>query len=230
MAGSIFLAMVLTNHSMEDGMTNELEKRIEALEAALTKAEDEKKAALGEKFKATTALRKLQDDQESAIEDAKAATGTELEKALNEIKKLTKQVNDLTGERDTFASDLKTIRVDNEVKSAIAAANIRPELVPAIEALLLRNANYEDGAATIDGKSIGDHAKSFFKSKEGSYFVRAPESSGSGATGNDGAVANTFAKPPVTDAEWNTFDRLANDDPAMRNSLADKWNLPDLKV
>lgn len=211
-------------------MTTELEKRIETLEAALTKAEDEKKAALGEKFKATTALKKLQDDQEAAIEDAKAQTGTELDKALNEIKKLQKQVTDLTGERDTFASDLKTMRVDNEVKSAIAAANIRPELVPAVEALLLRNAKYEDGQATIDGKSICDHAKRFFTSKEGSYFVRAPESSGSASTGNDGAVANNWTKAPVTSDEWNAFDRLANDDPGLRNSLADKWGKPELKV
>lgn len=207
-------------------MTTELEKRIETLEAALNKAEDEKKAALGEKFKATTALKKAQDEQQAAIDDATANAGTEIDKANNEIKKLQKQVTDLTGERDTYASDLKTIRVDNEVKSAIASANIRPELFSAVEALLLRNAKYEDGAATIDGKSITEHAKKFFTSKEGSYFVRAPESSGSGSTGNDGAQGSTVTKPPVTNEEWNAFDKL---EPAIRNGLADQWQKPGLK-
>lgn len=211
-------------------MTTELEKRIETLEAALTKAEEEKKAALGEKFKATTALKKAQDDTEAAIEDAKANAGSELDKALNENKKLAKQVADLTGERDAAHTDLKTIRVDNEVKSAISAANIRPELVPAVEALLLRQHKYEDGVATIDGKSITDHAKKFFSSKEGAYFVRAPESTGSGATGNDGTKAHNWTKAPTTNDEWDAFDELAKSDPTLRNSLADQWRLPDLKV
>lgn len=211
-------------------MTTELEKRIETLEAALNKAEEEKKAALGEKFKATTALKKAQEDTEAAIEDAKANAGSELDKAVNENKKLAKQVADLTGERDAANTNLRTIRVDNEVKSAISAANIRPELVPAVEALLLRQHKYEDGVATIDGKSIVDHAKKFFSSKEGAYFVRAPESTGSGATGNDGSQAQTFTKLPVTSSEWEAYDKLANDNPGLRNSLADQWGKPELKV
>lgn len=208
-------------------MTTELEKRIETLEAALTKAEDEKKAALGEKFKATTALKKLQDDQEAAIEDAKAQTGTELDKALNDIKKLTKQVTDLTGERDRFATDLRTVRVDNEIKTAIAAGKVMPEFAELVEAHLLRRVQDTDGTFTIDGKSITDATKAYLRTPTGMKTVLAPESTGSGSTGNSGAVANTWTKAPVSNAEWDAFDAL---EPAVRNGLADQWNMPALKV
>lgn len=209
-------------------MTTELEKRIETLETALAKAEEEKKAALGEKFKAANALKKAVEDTEAAIEDAKAETGTELDKARNEVKKLTKQVADLTGERDTYAADLRTTRVDNEVAKAIASSNVRPELVPAVEALLLRQASYDDGVATINGKSIADAAKSFFSSKDGSHYVRAPESSGSGSTGATTVDSSGWAKAPETADEFTRYSKLTVDHPETATALATKWNRPDL--
>lgn len=206
-------------------MTTELEKRIEALEAELTAEREEKKAALGEKFKAKADLKKLQDDQESAIEDAKAENGTELQKALNDIKKLNKQVETLTSERDTFATDLRTVRVDNEVAKAIASGNVRAELVPAVEALLLRQAQYQDGVATIDGKSIIDHAKSFFSSKEGAFYVNAPASSGSNSTGTVGAKPQRMTKETFNATE---FMKIKVENPALAAELAAEMNMPHL--
>lgn len=168
-------------------------------------------------------------EAENALDTASTAAGDELSKLQRAYTKLEKQVAELTGERDTFASELRTTRVDNEVAKAIASSNVRPELVPAVEALLLRQATYEDGVATINGKSIADAAKSFFTSKDGSHYVRAPESSGSGSTGASAVDTSGWAKAPETADEFNRFMKLTVDNPTAATSLADKWNRPDLK-
>ena len=48
------------------------------------------------------------------------------------------------------------------ISAAIASGNFRLEMVEAVEAIMHREAVYEDGAATIDGKSIADFAKGYF--------------------------------------------------------------------
>lgn len=210
-------------------MTTELEKRIETLEAALAKAEEEKKTALGEKFKAANALKKAVEDTEAAIEDAKAETGTELDKARNEVKKLTKQVADLSGERDTYASELRTTRVDNEIKSAITSGKVMPEWAELVESHLLRRVTYEDGVATIEGKSIADAAKAYLKTPTGLKTVRAPESSGSGSTGASTVDTSGWKDAPQTAEEFNRYMKLTVDDPAAATALAQQWNREDLK-
>lgn len=206
-------------------MSTELEKRIETLEAALNKAEEEKKAALGEKFKANAALKEAQEAREAAAEEAERKSGDleAIEKRLTT--KFQKQVDELTRERDTLAGDLRTIRVDNEVKSAIASGNVRAELVPAVEALLLRQAQYDDGVATIDGKSIADHAKSFFSSKDGAFYVNAPASSGSNSTGSVGAKPQRMTKETFNATE---FMKIKVENPALANELAAEMGMPHL--
>ncbi len=168
-------------------------------------------------------------EADNALDTASTAAGDELSKLQRAYNKLEKQVADLTGERDTFASELRTTRVDNEVAKAIASSNVRPELVPAVEALLLRQATYEDGVATINGKTIADAAKSFFSSKDGSHYVRAPESSGSGSTGASAVDTSGWNNAPSTADEYTRYMKLTVSDPAAATSLSDKWNRPDLK-
>lgn len=133
----------------------------------------------------------------------------------------------VTDERDALANDLKTVRIDNEIKTAITNGKVMPEWAELVESHLLRRVTYEDGVATIEGKSIADAAKAYLKTPTGMKTVLAPESTGSGSTGNSGAVANTWTKAPVSNSEWDAFDAL---EPAVRNGLADQWNMPALKV
>ena len=134
----------------------------------------------------------------------KASAGDELAKLQRDFKKLEKQITDLTGERDTLAADLRTTRVDGAISAAIAAGNIRPEMVEAVEAVLHRKVQYEDGAATIDGKSIADYAKGFF-AKDGLHFVRAADNAGADATGNNGAKSVDYSNKPFNLGEYQTM-------------------------
>jgi len=170
------------------------------------------------------AAQKLLDEAED-----NAAAGDELAKLQHEYKKLEKTIADLTGERDSLASELRTTRVDGAISAAIASGNVRPEMVEAVEAILHRKAQYEDGAATIDGKSIADFAKSYF-AKDGAHFIRAADNAGADATGNNGskpAEPHGFTKENFNSkmGEWAV---LSGSEPEKAKQIAIEVGRTDL--
>lgn len=134
----------------------------------------------------------------------KATAGDDLARLQREYKKLEKSLNDITEERDALANDLRSTRVEGAISAAIASGNVRPEMVEAVEAILHRKASYEDGEATIDGKSIADFAKSYF-AKDGAHFVRADDNSGGDATGNDGSKSVDYSTKPFALGDYQTL-------------------------
>lgn len=157
----------------------------------------------------------------------KAAASDELSKLQRAFNKLERERDSLLAERDTLSADLKTIRVDNAVKDAMTANKVRPELQPAVEALLLRQVD-DDDMGTIDGKPIAEAAKAFFASKEGSYFVSAPDSTGSGSSGPTKVSATRFDKAPETPQELNDFMAFSATNKEEANTYAMKWDRDDL--
>jgi len=146
--------------------------------------------------KVAEALSEKEAAQEKA--DREAGNIEALERRLTT--KFQNEMNAITKERDTLANDLRTVRVDNEIKSALTSNKVMAELSEGAEALLLRKVQYEDGVATIDGKSIQDAAKALFNSKAGAYYVAGPDSSGSGSTG---ATSAKPASRPFNETEYS---------------------------
>jgi len=132
-------------------------------------------------------------------------------------------------ERDQLANDLKEVRINNEIKTAITNGKVMPEWAELVESHLLRRVTYEDGVATIEGKSIADAAKAYLKTPTGLKTVSAPESSGSGSTGAIAVDTSGWSNAPSTADEYTRYMKLTVSDPAAATSLADKWNRPDLK-
>lgn len=177
------------------------------------------KAKINELFAKLKASEKRAEEAEAANEELadKAAAGDELSKLQRDYKKLEKTVTELTSERDTLSADLRSTRVDGAISAAIAASNIRPEMIEAVEALLHRKVQYEDGAATIDGKSISDFSKSYF-SKDGAHYVRAADNIGADATGNSGAKSVDYANKPFNLTEYQA---MLQDNPAAAAAWAE---------
>ncbi len=156
--------------------------------------------------------RKLKEAEKRAVDAEKLAdeaadnlaAGDELKSLQREFNKLQKTVDTLTGERDTLATDLRATRVDSAISAAIASGNVRPEMVEAVEAVMHRKVQYDDGAATIDGKPIADFAKTYF-AKDGAHFVRAADNSGADATGNNGAKSVDYSNKPFALGEYQTL-------------------------
>lgn len=132
-------------------------------------------------------------------------------------------------ERDQLANDLKEVRINNEIKTAITSNKVMPEWAELVESHLLRRVTYEDGVATIEGKSIADAAKAYLKTPTGLKTVSAPESSGSGSTGATTVDTSGWKEAPQTAEDYNRYMKLTVDNPTAATALADKWNRPDLK-
>lgn len=206
------------NETAAEGSTdNDLRVEIEKLRA-------KNRELLAEKQKARQKAQEAQDAADEAAAQAAENTGNvEALRAAHakELKKLQERL-------DASDADLRTIRVDNEIARAISEGDVRPEMVRAVTAMLKAEVVYENGSASIDGKPIADHVSKFLAGKEGAHFVRASDNSGSGAIGSANAIKTPrLSAPPKTDAEWKTFDSL---EVAERNSLADSWNMPSLKL
>ena len=191
----------------------------------------------GLKNKITELFGKLKDaekratDAEAVNEELadKAAAGDELAKLQRDYNKLEKSFTDITSERDTLAGELKTTRVDSAISAAIASGNVRPEMVEAVEAILHRKVQYEDGEATINGKSIPEFAKGYF-GKDGAHFVRAPDNAGADAQGNTGAKASShgFTKETYNHSAYASV--YTEEGVEVANAIADEVGRADVKT
>lgn len=182
------------------------------------------RALLDEKKRLEADLQKYKEAeaQREADEATKKGEWEKLEKKLRDehAKELAKR-DALIADRD---NSLKTLSVDNAIKSEMAKHNVRAEFTPAVEAMLKSMAKYDNGLASINDKSIEEFTAEFFASKDGLHYVRAAENSGSGALGSN-------AKAPVMTAEnWNntTFLQLAASNPAEARAIAIAAGKPEV--
>jgi hypothetical protein len=139
--------------------------------------------------------RKLKRGAEIKPEDLQAAE-ERADKAEARAKELEGSVKTLTKERDTAVKSLeteqgaaRTYALEAELNGAIAEGNVLPAYVPALKALLAREAKADlvDGkyAVLIGEKPARDYVKAFLEGEEGKAFKAAPVNSGGGAGGSN---------------------------------------------
>lgn len=82
-------------------------------------------------------------------------------------------------------AELKTIRFDNAIQSAVGSANIRPELREDMADLLRLRAEYNETAKTtmVKGQTLTEYLEATINSEKGRFWQPASGSSGGGATG-----------------------------------------------
>lgn len=100
--------------------------------------------------------------------------------------------------------------VDNGLSEALVKANVRPEMMPAVKAMLKANTSVQnaDGqySALMGGKPIMEAVSEWAATDEGKHFVSAPPSSGSGAPGASGGDAG---KPAQGSLGGSRTDRIS---------------------
>jgi predicted nuclease with TOPRIM domain len=173
-------------------MPKETEAEITVDETAGLKAKNSE--LLGKLKKQQAEIDELLTAKEEAETEAATKAG-DIEKLKQQLeKKHQNELDKLRGEKEALEKDLRTIRVDNAIATAISKGNIIADHVDAVEALLQRKVSYEDGVATIDGQSIEDWSKTYF-SKAGAIYVNAANNSGANISSNDGSRASPFTLP-----------------------------------
>ncbi len=116
-------------------------------------------------------------------------------------------------------AELRTIRVDNELTRSLSEGNVRSEMSEALTALLKSKVQYNDGVASIDGKSIGEFVGGYLGSEVGAHFRRASDNSGGGATGgqststttafSEGEYIRRYQLNPIEAKQWATANGQA---------------------
>ncbi len=176
-----------------------------------------------EKARADKAERDAQDAADTAV----SANSSELEKAVKRAEKAERDAKSASERADDIAKTLRKVRADNAITQAISEYNVDAKHVRAATAILKMDMEFsDDGEPLINGKSVGDYAKSYF-AKDGQTYVRAANNTGGLATGNDGSTGTKWSKLPVTSAEWAAFDSMP---PVERNAVCEQLNAPQLKV
>jgi hypothetical protein len=206
----------INDKTTEEGGNDPRDLEIEKLRA-------KNKELLAEKQKEKQKAQALADEKDEA--DARAAESGGNMEALKAAH--AKEIQKLQAKLDVSDSDLRTIRVDNEISKALNEGNVRSEMSEALTALLKSKVDYQNGVATIDGKAIGEFTGEYLGGEIGSHFRRAADNSGGGATGN-----SSTTKPPLMTKEnfnYSDFGKLMISNPAEANALADQLGRPELK-
>jgi len=182
------------------------------------------KELLAEKQKEKAKAQAFADEKDEA--DARAAESGGNMEALKAAH--AKELQKLQAKLEAADGDLRTIRVDNEISKALANGNVRQELGEGLTALLKSKVQYEGGVATIDGKPIADFATDYLGSDNGAHYRRASDNSGGGATGNTSGTK--AARMTKENFNFTEFAKIALENPAEANAIADAVGRPNLKT
>jgi hypothetical protein len=172
----------------------------------------------GEKTKLQNKNSELIDREKAAkdrADEAEAATGSELDKAIKRAEKAERDLKTANEKADASNKSLREYKRDAAITQAIATANVDSKHVDLLTKALRADVEFsDDGEPLIGGKTIDAHAKSFF-AKDGLSYVRAQNNTGGLATGNDGTTAALLTKKPETVEEWDVYMRMPDADRAI---------------
>lgn len=117
----------------------------------------------------------------------------ELREAKKALRAAEKRASDAEEERDTAtaradteAGVTKTLLTENGLTTALTKANVKPELLPAVTALLSGKVEIKEVAgkreAQVNGKPLSDFITEWAASDEGKHYVAAPLNGGGGSS------------------------------------------------
>ena len=176
-------------------MSEETATEIEELKAAVEALSAKNRELLGE-VKIAKAKAKGSDinpEDYAALQNEVDALKSSLEKATKDSNKTIEALNSSLAEKD---SALQSYLIDNGLSDAMIKAGVRPEVMPAVKALLKTQTaiKAENGqyAALMGDKPLLEAVSEWAASDEGKHFIAAPANSGGGAAGgqsNGGSIA-----------------------------------------
>ncbi len=185
-------------------------------------------ADLNKDIKALKAqVQQLATAKEEAEENAKNANADELTKANNQIEKLNKTIEELTGRASSAEDNLRAYKTDNEISKLLVQHKVQNDDHDLVSTYLRSLTKWDDeGNLLAQDRPLADFAKEYF-SGQGKRYIQMPDNSGGGSTGNDGT------KPPRMTKEtfnYTEFAKIALDNPAEANEIAEAIGKPELKT
>lgn len=164
---------------------------------------------LGDKKTLKEDFKKLQ-SQIDEINEAKDKAEREAATKSGDVNKITealeakhkKELDKITGERDTLKSQLNTHVIGEGLTQALVKAKVSPALMDAARALIEKQFKGEvvddngKPIAKFDGKAVDEFVTGWTQTDTGKNFVSASSNSGGGSNGANGnGQANTATQP-----------------------------------
>lgn len=110
---------------------------------------------------------------------------SELSKTKGELNLKAKDLEKLSGTLTEKENYLKNLTLENSLNEQLTKANVKPELLPAVKALLKGQASVNENNVLIGDKAINDFMTEW-SATDGKAYIQAPANSGTGATGSNG--------------------------------------------
>ena len=122
----------------------------------------------------------------------------------------------------TKDATLQSYLIDNGLSDALLKANVRPELMPAVKAMLRANAKLADEGgqykAILGDKPLSDAVMEWAANDEGKHFVAAPANAGGGASGGNSGGNNIQPKGNLGGDKTQRVNAIASRFPELANN------------
>lgn len=128
---------------------------------------------------------------------------SELSKTKGELNLKAKDLEKLSGTLTEKENYLKNLTLENSLNEQLTKVNVKPELLPAVKALLKGQASVNENNVLIGDKAINDFMAEW-SAADGKAYIQAPANSGTGATGSNGS-ATTSGKLDGTKSEQEAY-------------------------
>lgn len=175
---------------------DDIQLQIDELVAANEALQKKNRQLLGEAKAAKAKARGVEIDPEeySALQHELEAIRDQLDKtqklSTSEMDRLQKVLSEKDGAIQSYL-------IDNGLADAMLKANVRPEMMPAVKAMLRQQtaikAEGSEYLALMGDKPLSEAVVEWAQSDAGKPFVAAPDNSGGGAAG--GSVSNSGPAP-----------------------------------
>ena len=181
----------------------ELQALVENLQTQVTATDAKNKELVLENRKIKNQNKELDFDTYNKVLEENDTLKSELSKTKGELNLKAKDLEKLSGTLTEKENYLKNLTLENSLNEQLTKVNVKPELLPAVKALLKGQASVNENNVLIGDKAINDFMAEW-STTDGKAYIQAPANSGTGATGSNGS-ATTSGKLDGTKAEQEAY-------------------------
>ena len=181
----------------------ELQALVENLQTQVTATDAKNKELVLENRKIKNQNKELDFDTYNKVLEENDTLKSELSKTKGELNLKAKDLEKLSGTLTEKENYLKNLTLENSLNEQLTKVNVKPELLPAVKALLKGQASVNENNVLIGDKSINDFMAEW-SATDGKAYIQAPANSGTGAMGSNGS-ATTLGKLDGTKSEQEAY-------------------------
>ena len=186
-----------------------LEEQIEDLKNQVEATNSKNSELLKELRIAKNKNKELDFDTYNKVLEENDTLKSELSKTKGELNLKAKDLEKLSGTLTEKENYLKNLTLENSLNEQLTKVNVKPELLPAVKALLKGQASVNENNVLIGDKAINDFMTEW-STTDGKAYIQAPANSGTGATGSNGNRGQEIDISKMTPAQMMAAGREQN--------------------